>query len=99
MLFFLPSLKADYWEQLFFEDVDDKTPTSVDINFLYKSESTTITSRLLWDFPQIPQARHGHSLPCIKYCFHGPDQKILTDAGRGKACLIVKGEHGVHKVS
>jgi len=49
--------------------------------------------------PQIPQARHGHSLLCIKYCFHGPDQKILTDAGRGKACLIVKGEHGVHKVS
>ena len=41
---------------------------------------------------------HGYSLPCIKYCFHGPDQKILTDAGRGKACLIFKGEHGVQKV-
>ena len=41
--------------------------------------------------------RHGYSLPCSKYCFHGPDQKILTDAGRGKA-LIFKGEHGVPKV-
>ena len=53
LFFFLQSLKAVYWEQLqkvFFEDVDDKTPTSVEINFLYKSESTTITSRL-WDWP------------------------------------------------
>jgi len=41
--------------------------------------------------------RHGYSLPCIEYCFHGPDQKILTDAGRGKSCLIFKGEHGVQK--
>jgi len=31
----------------------------------------------------------------FKYCFHGPDQKILTDASRGKACLNFKGEHGV----
>jgi len=38
-----------------------------------------------------------YSLPCIMYCFHGPDQKILTYAGRGKACLIFKGEHGVQK--
>jgi len=52
MLFFLPSLKANYWEQLqkvFFEDVDDKTPTIMEINFLHKSENTTITSHLLWD--------------------------------------------------
>ena len=58
--FFLQSLKAVYWEQLqkvFFEDVDDKTPTSVDINFLYKSESTTITSRLLWDLPTNPTSK------------------------------------------
>jgi len=34
----------------------------------------------------------------MKHCFHGPDQPILTDAGRGKAYLIFKQEHGVQKV-
>ena len=56
MLFSWPSLKADYWEQLqkvFFEDVDDKTPASMEINFLHISESTTITSHLLWDWPTV----------------------------------------------
>ena len=43
--------------------------------------------------------RHGYPLPCIKYCFHGPDKKILIDAGREKACLIFKGEHGIQKVA
>jgi len=55
MLFFWPSLKADYWEQLqkvFFEDVDDKTPASMEINFLHISESTTIISHL-WDWPTV----------------------------------------------
>ena len=49
-------LKADYCEQLpkfFFEDVDDKTQTSLEINFMHKSESTTITSRLLWYGPTV----------------------------------------------
>jgi len=51
---FWPSLKTDYWEQflkVFFEDedVDDQTVTRMEINFLQKSESTTITSHLLWD--------------------------------------------------
>ena len=53
---FSASLKVDYWEQLkkiFFEDVDDKTATSMEINFLHKSESTTITSRLLWNWPTL----------------------------------------------
>jgi len=62
LFFFWPSLKANYWEQLwkdFFEDVDDKTPTSMEINGFHKSESTTITSHL-WDWPT------GYSLPCIK---------------------------------
>ena len=56
MLFFLPSLKANYWQQLqkvFFEDVDDKTPTSMEKNFSHRSENTTITSRLLWDSPTV----------------------------------------------
>ena len=42
--------------------------------------------------------RHGYSLACMKYCFHAPDQKILIDAGTGKACLIFKGEHGVQSL-
>jgi len=33
--------------------VDDETPTSMEINFLHKSENTTITSRLLWDWPTV----------------------------------------------
>jgi len=33
-------------------DVNGKTPTSMEINFLHKSESTTITSRL-WDWPTV----------------------------------------------
>jgi len=42
---------------------------------------------------------HSCSLLCIyKYCFYGPDQPKLTDAGRGKACLIFKQEHGAQKV-
>jgi len=56
MLFFWPRLKVDYWEQLqkvFFEDVDDTTPTSMEINFLHKSESATITCRLFWDWPTV----------------------------------------------
>jgi len=36
----------------FLEDVNDKTP-SIEINFLHISESTTITSHLLWDWPTV----------------------------------------------
>ena len=52
MLFFD---QAYCWEQLlkdFFEDVNDKTLTSVEINFLHKIESTTNASRL-WDWPTV----------------------------------------------
>jgi len=66
----------------------------MNINFLHKTDSTTITSRLLWDWSTVKD---------MDILFHalsidGPDQKILTDASRGKACLIFKGEHGVQKV-
>ena len=36
--------------KVFFENVDDKTPASMEIYFLHKSESATNTSRLLWDW-------------------------------------------------
>jgi len=36
----------------FFEDVDDETPTSMEINFLHNIKSTINTSRL-WDWPTV----------------------------------------------
>jgi len=53
---FWPSLEAYYWEQLqnvFFEDVNDETPTSMEINFSHKIETTSNTSCLLWDWPSV----------------------------------------------
>jgi len=37
-------------------------PTSMEINFLHKSESTTITSRLLWDWPTVKDMDILHAL-------------------------------------
>jgi len=36
-------------------DVDDETPTSVEINFLHKIVSATNTSHLLWDWPTVKE--------------------------------------------
>jgi len=80
MLFFWPNLQPTTWNNL---KKSYETPTSVEINFLHKIENTTTTS-CLWAWPY---ERHGYSLHCTKYCFYGPNQPILTDAGRGKACL------------
>jgi len=81
--------------KVFIEDVDGKTPTSMEINFLHKSEHNFYKSLVMG---LAHCERPGYSLPCIKYCFHGPDQKILTVAGSGKACLIFKREHGFQKI-
>ena len=67
----------------------------MELNFLHKIDSTTNTSHL-WDWPTVKEM--DIRLLCIRYCFHGPDQPMLTDAGREKACLIFKQEHGVQNV-
>jgi len=38
---------------------------------------------------------HKYFFLCKKHCLYGPEQPILTDA----ACVIIKREHGVQKVS
>ena len=52
MLFFWPSLNPttgnNFKTSSLTEDVNDETPTSVEINFLHKIESTTNTNHL-WD--------------------------------------------------
>jgi len=62
-------------EKDFFEDVIDKTPASIEINFLHKIVSTTNASRL-WDWPTVK--RHGYSLLCIKLCFFKENVRYLV---------------------
>jgi len=83
ILFFDHALSLLHWEQLWkvFEDVDDETPTSVEINFLHKIESATNTSCLLWDCPTVKDMDTLFSA-LYEFCFYGPDQPILTDGGK-----------------
>jgi len=96
MLFFDQTLKLTTGNnfKVFFEDIDDETPTSMEINFLHKIEITSNTSPLLWDWPTVKNMEYF--LLCIKYWVHCPKQPI--DAGKGKACLILTQEHDVKKV-
>jgi len=56
----------------------------MEINFLHKSESTTITSRLLWDWPTVKDM----ALSYIRYCFHGPDPKKTYRCRQMKGLFI-----------
>jgi len=43
---------------------------------------------MLWDWPIAVKDMDIYSFVCITCCFHGQKQPILTDPGRGEACLI-----------
>jgi len=58
----------------------------METNFLHKIEYNQCKSLLKLAHCE----RNGYSLLCTNDCFYGPDQPILTDAGRGKACFIHK---------
>jgi len=60
--------------------------------FLHKIESTTNASHLLWDWPTV---KDRYSLPSIVFIVQN---RQYSDAGRGKACLILWREHGVQKI-
>jgi len=98
LLFFLPSLKPTTGNnfKVFFEDVNDETPTSMETNFMHKIESTTNTTLLVG---LAHCERHGYSLLCIKIVLMVQTRQYLqTDAGRKKVSLIFKQEHCVQKV-